>query len=98
MSAADRPTQYFSQPYIATSSIGTAGLDFGFVANQVVLLNDKACTVYLRFDSTSSAASTGGYPLKAGETLSLQGRMGGVVLATTATSTADTVRVAAWRF
>ena len=98
MSAADRPNQYLSQPYIATSSIGTAGLDFGFVANQVVLLNDKACTVYLRFDSTSTAGSTDGYPLKTTETLSLAGRIGGVMLATTATSTTDTVRVAAWRF
>ena len=95
MSAADRPNQYLSQPYIATSSVGKTGLDFGFVANQLVVLNDKAATVYLSLDSTSG--STAGYPMKTTETLSLQGNMGGIGLCTTATST-DLMRVAAWRF
>lgn len=96
MSAADRPQQYFSEQYIATSSVGKVGIDFGFVANQVVFVNDKAATVYVSLDS--SAGSTGGYVLKASETLSLQGLAGGASLATTATSTTDTTRVAAWRY
>jgi len=96
MSAADRPNQYFSEQYIATSSVGRIAVDFGFVANQVIVFNDKAASVYESLDTTTG--STGGWRIKANESLTLQGLVGGVALSTTATSTTDTVRIGAWRF
>jgi len=96
MSAADRPNQYVAEPHVATSSVGKVGIDFGFVANQIVVLNDKVATVYLSLDSTSG--STAGHKMLNNDTFTIDGNIGGLSLATTATSTADTVRVSAWRF
>lgn len=96
MASANFPQQYFSEQYIATSSVGRVAVDFGFIANQVIVFNDKAASVYTSLDTTTG--STGGWRIKANESLSLQGLAGGVALATTATSTADTTRIGAWRY
>lgn len=81
----------------AAGTIGTAGLDFAFDAGQVIVLNDKASTIYLSLDST--AGSTGGHAIKAGESRSFAGiRCGRMSLASTSTSTGDFVRVGAWSY
>jgi hypothetical protein len=91
-----RPDQSFSEAVVSTCSAdGKLGIDFGFDANQLVLLNDKATDVYVSLDST--VGSTDGYRLKAAETLSLSNvKVGRMSLASTSTSTGDNVRVGAW--
>ncbi len=79
----------------AAGTIGTIGLDFGFVATSLTVLNDKTSTVYLSLNST--AGSTGGHPIKAGETITLNLKIAGCSFASTTTSTGDTARVLAVR-
>lgn len=91
-----KPDQFATEVAVATSAPpGKVGLDFGFDANQLVVLNDKAADVYLSLDST--AGSTDGLRVKASETISLSSlKLGAMSLATTTTTTGDLVRVGAW--
>ena len=94
----ERANQYNAEPVVSTTdaagAIGKIGFDFGFLATSVAFWNDKADDVYVSLDST--AGSTGGARLKAGENVSfIQCRIGGCSLASTTTSTGTTVRVMA---
>ena len=95
MSASTRPNQYTEQSVVSASDgAGTAGIDFGFNARQLVVANDKASSVYLTL--TGSSGSTGGHEIKAGESLSLAGILCRYMgLASTATTTGTSVRVLA---
>ena len=93
---ADRIPQYFGQAVVSTTcsagNIGALGLDFGIRASSILIENAKASIVYLSFDTTTG--STGGYPLAAGKRMDLTGApIGGMALASTATSTGDFVNI-----
>lgn len=79
----------------AAGTIGVVGIDFGFAATSVSIFNDKASTIYVSLNST--AGSTGGHKMLAGESLSFTLRLGSLSLASTTTSTGDFVRVLAVR-
>lgn len=93
----ERANQYSSEVCVSTTdaagTIGKIGFDFGFLATSVAFWNDKADDVYISLDST--AGSTGGARLKAGENVAFQQRLGGCALASTTTSTGTIVRVLA---
>lgn len=95
----ERADQYTAEPTVSTTdaagTIGKIGFDFGLLANSVALWNDKATAVYVSLDSTTG--STGGFRLKAGENISVAIKVGGMALASTATSTSDVVRILAVR-
>jgi len=92
-SSSTRPDQ-FNTNVVASTTSGDGGIDFGFDAAQLILMNDKTVTLYVNLDSTSG--STGGFPLKATETLTIASmRAGRISVATTSTST-GTARVGAW--
>ena len=76
---------------------GKFGVIFGFDASQVLFVNNTAGNVYVSLAST--AGSTGGFCLYASEALSMSGiQTGSLSYATTTTSTAQQVRVGAWRW
>lgn len=84
-----------NQNYLETPVSGAVGVDLGFQARSLRLLNDKATPVYVSLNST--AGSTAGHRTCGGETLSLDGvAFGGYGLASTTTSTGTIVRVSAW--
>lgn len=91
--------QYSAEEVVSTTdaagTIGKIGFDFGFRATSVVIWNDKNTDVYVNLNST--AGSTGGYRLKAGENIAHQLLIGALSLASTTTSTGDKVRVLAVR-
>ena len=95
----ERAGQYASEHQVSTTdaagTIGAIGFDFGLLATSVAFWNDKASAVYVSLDST--AGSTGGFKLKAGENVSFGIRSGGCALASTTTSTGDFVRLLAVR-
>lgn len=97
MSSSNTHPDQFAHNTIAVCSTGAVGLDFAFDAGQLLVLNDKASSVYMSLDSTSG--STGGHELKAGESRSFAGiRIGRMSFASTSTSTGDFVRVGAWSY
>lgn len=88
-------SQYATESTVSSTS-GTAavGVAFGFMAQTVLVYNDKAVPVYVSLNST--AGSTGGHRTCAGELLSVAGIMSEALgLASTTTSTAGIVRVLA---
>ena len=97
-STGTHPEQFSTEVVISTSDgLGKIGIDFGFDANQIIVLNDKASPVYMSLNSTSG--STGGHQIKAGESRSFsQMLLGRMSFASTSTSSGDVVRVAAWRY
>lgn len=88
------PRQYATALVPSTTSTENA-IDFGFQATEVQLVNDRAAAVFVNFDSTT--ASTGGYLTCSGETLAVRnfGRMSGMAVASTTTSTGTMVRILA---
>ena len=92
-----RANQYNAEVVVSTTdaagTIGKIGFDPGFLATTVAIWNDKASAVYLSLNSTTG--STGGARLAAGESVTVSVPTGGFALASTTTSTGDTVRVLA---
>jgi hypothetical protein len=84
-----------AQAYGETNASTTAadgGFAFGFNAQRVVVQNDKAGPVFVRFDSTTP--STGGIRTCSGEQLVLDGiQTGGCAVASQSTTTGTIVRV-----
>lgn len=93
--AVDRAQQYVDDVVVSTTDaagvIGKIGFDFGFRALSVLVVNNKADTVYVSFDTTSG--STGGFALAAAKRLLVHAPLGGFSLASTTTSTGDSVAV-----
>lgn len=94
-----RADQYSAEQVVSTTdaagTIGKIGFDFGFRATSVAFWNDKSSDVYISLNST--AGSTDGFRLKAGESVSFAVLTGGASIASTATSTGDKVRTLALR-
>lgn len=94
-----RPDQYSAEEVVSTTDaagvIGKIGFDFGFRAGSVAVWNDKATAIYLSLDSTTG--STGGFKLKAGESVAFNVFTGMAAFASTTTSTGDFVRLLALR-
>ena len=96
----ERADQYVSNEIVVSTTdvagtIGKIGFDFGILATTVAIYNDKAGAVYVSLDST--AGSTGGFQLKAGENVTIGVRLGSLSLASTTTTTGDFVRLWAIR-
>jgi hypothetical protein len=89
-------SQYNAESTLSsTSGTATAGHAWGFDARSVRVINDKSVPVYVRLNST--VGSTDGHRTCAGETLQVDNVLtAGLGLASTTTSTATQVRVAAW--
>lgn len=97
--ALERADQFAGDVVVSTTdaagTIGKIGFDFGFRATYLRIWNDKATDVYVNLDSTTG--STGGFRLRACSDFMHNLLIGGCALASTATSTADKVRLVALR-
>lgn len=83
--------QFSSENAVSTASVS----DFGFVANEVHVYNDKATPVYVTLNSTAPG-TTAGFRTCASDSLKLSQVMTGYLgLASTTTSTATVARVLA---
>lgn len=97
--SAQRPLEYAVQVCGTGIIEWGGGKQFGMVlpfdATQLIVSNDGSFDAFLTFAST--AASTGGFRLSAGERLQLAGIRTSVIgLVATATSTSESFRIAAW--
>ena len=88
------PNQFTGQANAVTTSTDSA-FDFGFVANYVRVVNDKAARIYVQFSTGSSGyGTTGGVRTCAAEAWDVTGiAVSGVALASTTTTTGTTVSV-----
>jgi len=95
----ERAAQFAAEESVSTTdtagTIGKIGVDVGFIATFLRLINDKASPVYL--DLSSTAGSTGGHKIVASSFIELHGtiRLASFSLASTATTTGDFVRILA---
>jgi hypothetical protein len=91
----NRVTREYIDDSVAVTAVNTP-VDFGFLATDVIAVNDGDKTVYLTLDS--GVSTTGKFPVKAGETFTMRlktpRRRMGLICGVAETST---VRVGAWR-